>query len=193
MRNKIKQRIQDSIALKQRMLADDNLIQALETIVTSCVQSLRSGNKILLCGNGGSAADAQHIAAELSGRFQLERPALYAEALTVNSSSLTAISNDYGFEQVFARQVEAMGKKGDVLLALSTSGKSENILIALEQARLTGMTCIGLTGQGGGRMEALCDVCISVASTDTARIQEAHILIGHLICEMIEQTLFGNS
>lgn len=191
MRDRIIRNIEDNIALKRKMASDDVLLKSIELTTRACVQALRKGGKILLCGNGGSAADAQHIAAELSGRFQRERPALFAEALTVNTSSLTAISNDYGFEYVFSRQIEAMGKKNDVLWALSTSGKSANVLNALKQARQNKMTCVGLTGATASGMGDLCDILLRVPANNTARIQEAHILIGHLVCELLEEELFG--
>jgi D-sedoheptulose 7-phosphate isomerase len=144
---------------------------------------------LLVCGNGGSAADAQHIAAELTGRFFRDRRPLRALPLHGNTSSLTAIGNDYGYEEVFAREVTAHGREGDVLLAISTSGNSPNILRAIEAARQQGMTVIGLTGAGGGKMRFLCDLCLQVPSTSTPRIQECHILIGHTICELVERIL----
>jgi D-sedoheptulose 7-phosphate isomerase len=150
---------------------------------------MAAGGRLLACGNGGSAADAQHIAAELTGRFFRDRRPLPAMALHGNTSSLTAIGNDYGYDQVFAREVAAHGRPGDVLLALSTSGNSENVLRAIAAARETRMTVIGLTGQGGGKMRDLCDVCLCVPSASTPRIQECHILIGHTICELLERIL----
>ncbi|MDX1478465.1 MAG: D-sedoheptulose 7-phosphate isomerase [Saprospiraceae bacterium] len=191
MRERVIEQIRDNIELKRKVLADEVMLKTIQLIAMACVQCFRSGGKVLLCGNGGSAADAQHIAAELSGRFRMERPALYAESLTVNTSSLTAISNDYGFEQVFARQVEAMGAKGDILVALSTSGNSANVVNALKQAQQKGMTCIGLTGADGGQFSAVCELLIKVPSTDTARIQETHILIGHLVCSLVEHEMFS--
>jgi D-sedoheptulose 7-phosphate isomerase len=146
---------------------------------------------VLLCGNGGSAADAQHIAAELAGRLRRERAGLPAIALTVNPSVLTAVSNDYGYEMVFARQVDALGRKGDVLIGISTSGTSPNVVRALEAARARGMATIGLMGERGGPMEAHCDVAVAAPSSDTQRIQEIHIVVGHAICEIVESELFG--
>lgn len=145
---------------------------------------------VLFCGNGGSAADAQHLAAEFSGRFYYDRPPLNSEALHVNTSYLTAVGNDYSFDEVYARIVRAKGKKGDVLVALSTSGNSENILRAILAAAEAGMTVIGMTGQSGGKMKDKCDTLINVPSADTPRIQEAHITIGHIICELVESDLF---
>jgi len=152
-----------------------------------CTEALRAGKKIMLCGNGGSSADAQHIAAELVGRFQKERKGLKAIALTTDSSILTAISNDYSFEEVFSRQIEALGEEGDVLIAISTSGESENVLKACEMARIKGCKIIGLLGRDGGRIKDLCDVALVVPHTQTPRIQEMHILIGHLICKLIDE------
>ena len=148
--------------------------------------SLKSGGKLLICGNGGSAADSQHFAAELVGRYKKERKALPAISLTTDTSALTAIGNDYGFERVFTRQVEALGKKGDILVALSTSGNSPNILAAIEAAKKLGMQVIGMAGQGGGKMKSLCDTCICIPSSNTPRIQEAHITIIHVICAIVE-------
>jgi D-sedoheptulose 7-phosphate isomerase len=151
--------------------------------------ALRSGNKILLCGNGGSAADAQHIAAELVGRFKKERKPLPALALHVNTSSLTAIGNDYSYDQVFAREVLAHGRSGDVLIAITTSGNSKNILQAVQVARENNICVVGLTGATGGNLKSLCEVCLCVPSTNTPRIQEMHILIGHIICQLIEDAI----
>jgi D-sedoheptulose 7-phosphate isomerase len=156
------------------------------------LSALRGGAKVLLCGNGGSAADAQHIAAELAGRLRRERAGLPAVALTVNPSVLTAVSNDYGYEMVFARQVEAIGRQGDVLIGISTSGGSPNIVRALETARSMGLTTIGLMGERRGPMEAHCDVAVAAPSSDTQRIQEIHIAVGHAICEIVESELFGD-
>lgn len=156
------------------------------------VSALRGGAKVLLCGNGGSAADAQHIAAELAGRLRRERAGLPAVALTVNPSVLTAVSNDYGYEMVFARQVEAIGRQGDVLIGISTSGASPNIVRALETARSLGITTVGLMGEGRGPAEAYCEVTVAAPSSDTQRIQEIHIAVGHAICEIVESELFGD-
>ena len=156
------------------------------------VRALRAGNKVLLCGNGGSAADAQHIAAELAGRLRMERRALPAVALTVNPSVLTAVANDYGYEAVFARQVEALGRPGDVLVGISTSGTSRSVVAALAAAHAAGLTTVGLMGKSGGAMKEHCDVAVLVPSSDTQRIQEAHIAVGHAVCELVERELFGS-
>ncbi|HEY3373283.1 MAG TPA: D-sedoheptulose 7-phosphate isomerase [Prolixibacteraceae bacterium] len=185
------QRIQESIELKQQLLADVGLLSRIEEASRVIVKAYLSGNKTLFCGNGGSAADAQHLAAELSGKFYIDRPPIHAEACHVNSSFMTAVSNDYGFEKAYARYVEAVGKEGDVLVAISTSGNSENVVQALLQAREIGFTCIVLSGTKGGRMAELTDLLINVPSDDTPRVQELHILIGHIICELVENELFG--
>jgi D-sedoheptulose 7-phosphate isomerase len=182
--------IKDSVQVKSKMLQDNELLLNIQIAAISCIKSFKQGGKVLLCGNGGSAADAQHIAAELSGRFYYDRPPLYAEALHVNTSYLTAVANDYGFERVYSRLVRAMGRKNDVLIALSTSGNSQNVLMAINNARKMGMVTVGLTGEDGGKMNEACEILIKVPSKDTARIQEAHILIGHIICEIIETELF---
>jgi len=167
-----------------RSLAPD-----VDRVVALIARSLAAGGALLVCGNGGSAADAQHIAAELTGRFFRDRKPLRALALHANTSSLTAIGNDYGYDEVFAREVGAHGREGDVLLAISTSGNSRNILRAIEAAREKRMVVIGLTGESGGKMRDLCDVCLCVPSTSTPRIQECHILVGHSICELLERIL----
>lgn len=183
--------IRESIATKERLLADTSLLATLDAVVDACIAAYRNGNKILLCGNGGSAADAQHLAAELSGRFYKDRAPLYAEALHVNSSYLTAVANDYGYESVYARMVQAAGRPGDILLALSTSGNSPNILRAAEAAKSAGMTLVGLTGATGGQLAIHCDYLLPVPCTDTPRIQECHILLGHILCASIEAAIFG--
>ena len=153
------------------------------------VDCLGAGGKVLFCGNGGSAADSQHLAAELVGRFKLERRALPAVALTVDTSALTAITNDYGHDAVFVRQLLGLGRAGDVLVALSTSGNSANVVAAVQAARDHGITSIGLTGASGGRMAALCDVCLRVPSDDTAHVQEMHIAVGHMLCGLVDDAL----
>ncbi len=183
--------IRESIAVKQAMLADAAFLEKIAKAGQLLCESFQKGGKSLFCGNGGSAADAQHIAAELSGRFYLDRPPLYAEALHVNSSYVTAVANDYGYDAVFARMVQAAGKPGDVLVALSTSGNSQNILNAIEMGKSKGMLILGFTGATGGKMAAHCDVLLNVPSNDTPRIQEAHILLGHILCQYIEQTMFS--
>lgn len=186
----IEEIIRKSIAVKQELLSDEHLIREIRDISETCAEAFCQGNKVLLCGNGGSAADAQHLAAELSGRFYYDRPPLPAEALHVNTSYMTAVANDYSFDEVYARLVRAMGQQGDVLIALSTSGNSPNILNAIAAAHEIGMIVIGMTGQSGGKMKDQCDFLVNVPSTDTPRIQESHILIGHIICEMVESSLF---
>lgn len=181
--------ITESIAVKTEILADVALQGQIWRAAQSMITTLRKGGKILLCGNGGSASDAQHIAAELTGRFQMNRQPFAAEALHVNGSYLTAASNDYGFEHAYARMVEAMGRGGDVLIAISTSGQSENILRAAQTAQDGGLYVISLTGNGGGKLANLADIDLCVPSKVTARIQEAHILIGHVLCELVEQAL----
>lgn len=185
-------RIQESIAVKQSLAQDEKWLAQLRQTAELLVKTYQSNGKVLLCGNGGSAADAQHIAAELTGRFYKDRLPLDAEALHVNSSYLTAVANDYGYDAVYERLVQARGQKGDVLIAISTSGNSANILRAVEAGKQLGMTIFGLTGQSGGKLADLCDHLIAIPSTDTPRIQEAHILVGHLWCEYIESALFNN-
>jgi D-sedoheptulose 7-phosphate isomerase len=179
--------IEESIAVKQAMIEPlaDSIVEAADWVATC----LRSGGKLLLFGNGGSAADAQHIAAELVGRFRRERRALPALALTTDTSVLTALANDSGVEALFARQVEALGREGDVAIALSTSGESANVVAAIQSAGASGIRTIGLTGEAGGRVAELCDLTLRVPSAVTARIQEAHILIGHVVCELVERAL----
>ena len=186
----IKKLIADSIATKQLVLEDQELLAAIENTANACIEAFKNDKKVLFCGNGGSAADAQHISAELSGRFYTDRPPLYSEALHVNSSYMTAVANDYSYDVVFSRMVEACGRKGDVLVGITTSGNSKNILVAMETARKQGMITIGMTGQSGGKMNDCCDIMLRVPSADTPRIQESHILIGHIICQLIEETIF---
>lgn len=179
-----------SIAVKQAIAGDPFFLQNIKTAAEMWISTFAQGRKILFCGNGGSAADAQHLAAELSGRFYTDRPPLYAEALHVNTSYLTAVANDYGYEHVYARMVEAAGRNGDLLVAMSTSGNSPNILAAAEKARDRGMRVIGFTGASGGKLADYCDILLNVPSSDTPRIQEAHMLIGHILCELTEKELF---
>ena len=191
MNDKIKEIIRESIATKQRILDDAEMIETLRKISEVTAHALKNGNKVLFCGNGGSAADAQHIAAELSGRFYSDRDPLPAEALHVNTSYLTAVANDYSFDVVYSRMVKGIGKNGDVLFGISTSGNSKNIILAIEEAKKAGIIAIGLTGESGGKMYNLCNYIVRVPSTDTPRIQESHIMIGHIICLLIEEQLFG--
>jgi D-sedoheptulose 7-phosphate isomerase len=186
----IKQLVQASIDVKQRVLKNETLLQTVEKVANALVESLKQDGKILFAGNGGSAADAQHLSAELSGRFYHDRDPLFAEALHVNTSYLTAVANDYSYDEVYSRLVKAKGRKGDVLVCLSTSGNSPNILRALETARKLGMITVGFTGETGGKMKALCDLLVNVPSIDTPRIQESHILLGHVMCQLVEEKLF---
>ena len=187
---RITEAINESIETKKRIVEDHDLIHVIETVVSICTEAFRHGNKVLFCGNGGSAADAQHLAAEFSGRFYYDRPPLPSEALHVNTSYLTAVANDYSFEEVYSRILKGSGKKGDILIAISTSGNSANIIKALQTAKESGITTVGMTGETGGKMKELCDHLINVPSSDTPRIQESHIMIGHIICELVEATLF---
>lgn len=190
MQNTIKQAIQDSIQAKAALLEDERLLRELETVAQACIEVFRNKGKVLFCGNGGSAADAQHLAAELSGRFYFDRPPLFAEALHVNTSFLTAVGNDYSFEAIYGRMVEAAGRPGDVLFALSTSGNSPNVLLAAEQARKIGMKVVAMTGNSGGKLQATADYLLNAPSEDTPRIQECHMLMGHTICQLVEAALF---
>ena len=172
------------------MRADAALMAAVQVAAQRCINSLQSGGKLLLAGNGGSAADAQHIAGEFVSRFAFDRPGLAAVALTTDTSILTAIGNDYGYEKLFARQVQALGNRGDVLMAYSTSGRSPNILLALAEARAKGLFCIGMTGNRGGAMREACDCLLEVPSGDTPKIQEGHLVLGHIICGLVESAIF---
>lgn len=183
--------IQSSITTKEKLLNNKQAIETIQKVADEMVACYKNEGKILLCGNGGSAADAQHIAAELSGRFYLDRKSLAAEALHVNSSYITAVANDYSFEDIYARYTEGVAKKGDVFIGLSTSGNSENIIRALQVAKKNNMITIALTGESGGRMKDEVDYLINVPSSDTPRIQEAHIMIGHVLCEIVEKSLFS--
>lgn len=185
----IQARTEESIAVKRALLETQS--KTIAQVGAALVKALRNGNTLYLFGNGGSAGDAQHIAAELVGRFTKERRALPAVALTTNTSALTALGNDYEYAIVFARQLEAFGKPGDIAVGISTSGNSPNVVKALETAKTLGMVTVGLTGEGGGKTKAAADHCICVPSRDTARIQESHILIGHILCEIVECELFG--
>jgi len=188
--DKIKSIIQASINVKQQALQDDELINTINKCVTVIVNAFKNGNKVLFCGNGGSAADAQHLAAEFSGRFYTDRDALPAEALHVNTSYITAVANDYSYDVIYSRMIKGIGKPGDVLVGLSTSGNSINIIKAFEMAKTKGMATIGFTGETGGKLKDVSDYLINVASTDTPRIQETHILLGHIICELVEAQIF---
>ncbi|HEX8313984.1 MAG TPA: D-sedoheptulose 7-phosphate isomerase [Flavisolibacter sp.] len=188
---KIKNIIDASIAVKQQVLQDENLLQTIGNATDVIVSSLQTGGRLYFCGNGGSAADAQHLAAEFSGRFYQDRRALPAEALHVNTSYLTSVGNDYGFDLIYSRLVEGIMQKNDVLIGLSTSGNSANIVKAFEAANAKGITTIGFTGVTGGLLKSLSNHLINVPSADTPRIQEAHILIGHIICQLAEEQYFS--
>ena len=187
---RVRQSIEASIATKGRLLADTKLVATVSGVTSIVVDAFRAGNKVLLFGNGGSAADAQHIAAEFVGRFAFDRPALPALALSVNTSCVTAIGNDYGFDLVFSRQIEALAHRGDVAIGITTSGQSPNVLRAMSTARKMGLHTIGLTGSAGSKLADAVDHCICAPSSETPRIQECHILIGHIISELVEQTIF---
>lgn len=190
MNKRIIEILKDSVAVKAAVMADEHLLNVIGQATDQMVEAFRNKQKVLFCGNGGSAADAQHLAAEFSGRFYYDRPPLDAEALHVNTSYLTAVGNDYSFDEIYARLVKAKGNKGDILVALSTSGNSPNIIKAIEAAKANGLVSIGLTGETGGAMAGICDLIIRVPSMDTPRIQESHITIGHIICELVEATIF---
>lgn len=187
----IRKRLEQSIEVKQQILKEGVLVEVIYKIAETIVHCYKNGGSVWLCGNGGSAADAQHIAAELSGRYYLDRPPLRAEALHVNTSYLTAVANDYGYEEVYARLINAVGKKGDILIGISTSGNSKNVVKAFVEAQKKEMIIIAFTGKNNSEMEKLSHLCLKAPSTDTPRIQEAHITIGHIICEIVENELFG--
>tara|TARA_B110000914_G_scaffold86623_1_gene76187 strand:- start:181 stop:762 length:582 start_codon:yes stop_codon:yes gene_type:complete len=193
MKSRINKCVESAVENYTSILHDDVLQENIQKIVTASITAFRGDKKMLLCGNGGSASDAQHIAAELSGRFYTDRPPLYAEALHVNSSYMTAVANDYGYEATYARMVEAAGRAGDILIGISTSGNSPNVVKAIQKAKGLGVLTVGFTGKNGGKMKEICDVMICIPSDDTPRIQEAHILIGHIICQLIEEEMFPNA
>jgi D-sedoheptulose 7-phosphate isomerase len=190
MKSYITSQITEAQKVLALMLNDEPLLGRVESAARACIQSLMAGNKIMLAGNGGSAADAQHIAGEFVSRFAFDRPGLPAIALTTDTSILTAIGNDYGYEKLFERQVQAHAQKGDVLIAYSTSGSSKNIINALREAKVRGVVCIGLSGNRGGSMEELCDHYLSVPSADTPKIQEGHAVLGHILCGLVENAIF---
>jgi D-sedoheptulose 7-phosphate isomerase len=190
MRDYIICQIQETQRVVSDMLSDHSLLARVAEAAEACIASLNNGGKILLAGNGGSAADAQHIAGEFVSRFAFDRPGLPAIALTTDTSILTAIGNDYGYESLFARQVQAHGQKGDVFIAYSTSGKSPNVIAALREAKSRGVVCIGMTGNRGGPMGELCEHYLNVPSADTPKIQEGHAVLGHILCGLVEQALF---
>ncbi|MCF1713077.1 D-sedoheptulose 7-phosphate isomerase [Flavihumibacter sp. RY-1] len=191
MKNIIQESVQASIQVKKSILLDDEFLQRIEEAVNSILLAFQQGKRIYFCGNGGSAADAQHLAAEFSGRFYKNRRALPAEALHCNTSYLTAVANDFGYDEIYARIVEGILEPGDVLIGLSTSGNSPNIVKAFESARLRSITTIGFTGRKGGQLAALSDLLFNVPSDDTPRIQESHIMVGHIICQLVEAKFFA--
>jgi len=188
----IKKQIKESCNLMTQLLSDSALVNTIDAISLRIIDVYKNGRKVLLAGNGGSAGDAQHIAGELVNKFYFDRPGLPAMALTTDTSILTAISNDFGFDKIFARQIQANGMPGDLFIGISTSGSSPNILAAIEECRKIGITTVGFTGRSGSKMAELCDYCIMIPSGETPRIQEAHILIGHIICSVVEKALFGS-
>ena len=188
--NRIKNIIKEGIQIKKDILDNQLLLQRMEEVADICIKAFEADKKILFCGNGGSAADAQHLAAEFSGRFYMDRRPLFAEALHVNSSYLTAVANDYSYEEVYRRLVQAKGREGDVMFGISTSGNSGNIIKAMQEAKKQGMITVGFTGETGGDMKENCDYLINIPSKDTPRIQEAHIMVGHIICELVETGMF---
>jgi D-sedoheptulose 7-phosphate isomerase len=189
---RIEEIIKSSIEVKELILNDSELLSKVEKAAELITETYKQGGRVYFCGNGGSAADAQHLAAELSGRFYFDRPPLAAEALHVNTSYMTAVANDYSYDVVFSREVEAFCKEGDVLIGISTSGNSANVLKAFEVATRKKVSIIAMTGEGGGKMASECDILIDVPSNDTPRIQESHIMLGHIICQKVEEDLFKN-
>lgn len=185
----IKTQIRASIKIKEAVLADEEMIKQVEQLAQTCLASLKAGGKIIFAGNGGSFADAQHLSAEFTSRFLFDRAPLASVALATNSSAISAIGNDYGYEHIFARELAAIAKSGDVFIAISTSGNSGNIVAAIQTAITLGVTTVAWTGQSGGKLRQLCE-CIRVPSSETARIQECHILIGHIVCGLVEATYF---
>jgi D-sedoheptulose 7-phosphate isomerase len=190
---KIKNIIQASIDVKTKILADDKILQTVQDCANLIVSAFEKGNKVLFCGNGGSASDAQHLAAEFSGRFYTDRDALPAEALHCNTSYLTAVANDYSYDVIYSRLIKGIGKEGDILVGLSTSGNSKNIVNAFEVAKEKGMTTIAFTGSTGGKLKKLSDQLINIPSDDTPRIQESHITLGHIICQLVEEIYFADT
>lgn len=182
--------IKDSISVKERILVNNSLLNEIENVTQVVINVFKNKGKVFFCGNGGSAADAQHLAAEFSGRFYFDREPLFSEALHVNTSYLTAVANDYGYEHIYSRLIKAKGHHGDVLIGLSTSGNSQNIINAFQQAQELGLITIALTGESGGKLKSISDYLLAVPSDDTPRIQEAHIMVGHIICELVEKSLF---
>lgn len=183
--------INRTIDTMRAILAGANLVQTVERVADACTQAIRNGGKVMFCGNGGSAGDSQHLAAELVGKLVFDRPAMAGMALTVDTSALTAVGNDFGYEHVFSRQVEGLGRQGDVLVGISTSGRSKNVVKAFEAARARGIVTVAMTGSARGPMADLADLWIAVPSTDTPKIQEGHIALGHIFCALVEQSIHG--
>jgi D-sedoheptulose 7-phosphate isomerase len=190
MNHKIVDILKASVDVKTKLMADEALVNTIKVITEKIITAFQNGNKVLFCGNGGSAADAQHLAAEFSGRFYTDRNPLPSEALHCNTSYLTAVANDYGYEFVYSRLLKGMGREGDIIVGLSTSGNSGNIIKAFEQAKTMGITTVAFTGEGGGQMKDLSDILMNVPSNDTPRIQECHITVGHIVCQLVEEALF---
>ena len=188
--NFIQQKLQSSIDLKTQLMNDKLLLEKVSTVANKIIECYKNKGKVLFCGNGGSAADSQHLAAELSGRFYYDRPPLFSEALHVNTSYLTAVANDYSYNEVYSRLLQAMGNKGDILIGLSTSGNSGNVVKAFEKANELGMITVGFTGNTGGKMKELSQILVNIPSLDTPRIQECHMILGHTLCEIVEMQLF---
>ena len=193
MNSRIKKCLSSSVENFTYVLNDTNIHTKIEKIIDLSIKAFRNDKKMLFCGNGGSASDAQHITAELSGKFYVDRPPLNAEALHVNSSFITAVANDYGYDEIYSRMVQASGRAGDILVGISTSGNSTNVIKAIKKAKEIGIITIGFTGNKIGDMDSICDVIIKAPTNDTPRVQEIHILIGHIICEMIEEKMFPNA
>ena len=188
--NFIQQKLQSSIDLKTQLINDKLLLEKVSSVANKIIECYKNKGKVLFCGNGGSAADSQHLAAELSGRFYYDRPPLFSEALHVNTSYLTAVANDYSYNEVYSRLLQAMGNKGDILIGLSTSGNSGNVVKAFEKANELGMITVGFTGNTGGKMKELSQILVNIPSLDTPRIQECHMILGHTLCEIVEMQLF---
>lgn len=193
MKSRIKKCLLSSVENFTYVLNDPNIHIKIEKIIELSIKAFRNDKKMLFCGNGGSASDAQHLAAELSGKFYVDRPPLNAEALHVNSSFITAVANDYGYDEIYSRMLQASGRAGDILIAISTSGDSTNVIKAIKKAKEIGIITIGLTGKKTGDMDSICDVIIKAPTNDTPRVQEMHILIGHIICQLIEEKMFPNA
>lgn len=191
MMNYVESEIRKAVGVLEAMLGDEKLLQTVKTVGDVCAASVRQGGKVMFCGNGGSAGDSQHLAAELVGKLVFDRPAMAGMALTVDTSALTAIGNDFGYEHVFSRQVDGVGRKGDVLVGISTSGGSKNVVKAFEVARAKGITTVAMTGSRHGPMAALADHWIAIPHTETQKIQEGHIVVGHIFCALVEQAIHG--